>query len=739
MPFLESLPVEICGLIADELEYASEVNALCKTCRSLHGPANRRLYAHFAKDCSPRGFKKLLEHKNVDALRKVLPALMVPDEEGDIYVDDVLDGVVSGEGEDFGVDKMEKLLATIQIFTDLYGQRPAFHEIAKPEFADAVQAPADLEVLDVLSMATSWSTTRDAALWAAAKKGSLACVNFLLKVGGYVDAADQAGQTALMRAAEEGHLHIVKHLHQAEANINHTTPPDLFLSYCRTPLFNAAMEGHDDVVRYLLENGAHLGTLGHINPIEVGGLAWEKNALPMAKLIMDTVDLAKLERLSSLEMIAYLCYAASSGDETAIKSFGHPGTVGNLMSPLLNAAKHGHSNLVNILLDQYAEFPGPKLSEDDCIELMDLAGQSGYTSVVNVVLDYATKSGIPINYRRLFLLVTKHRLTSVSWRLVEMDILDKKNDERDEQDYYLSDWRDSPVLEILNAAIEAGEVALTKHIIDKCGLPTASPTFPWYLNLAGCSVLEMVAGHGSFDTFREVIGSTAFSMAYCPDRALLRATSKGSTEIVSYFLQHGCDVNGTYSTYRFRDYGDGLNDYGNRYASDFEEYDSYDAYRDITLLIQSVIPCSWDDYGSRWKPSSMTEFLLDHGAKVDTVGSNGRTALAEVARNETDISLAKLLIERGANPLIGFGTSQSALEYAVWRMNPEMVELFMQTIAVLQYQCVGMIQYIRENLDMPRKEETYDTKWWRSFFVVKALKQYFWRSKYPSPGSHTCN
>lgn len=83
----------------------------------------------------------VLDHKNVDALRQVLPALMLPDEEGNIYVDNVLDGVVSGESEDFDVDKMEKLLATIQIFTDLFGQGPAFYEIAKPEFADAVQAP----------------------------------------------------------------------------------------------------------------------------------------------------------------------------------------------------------------------------------------------------------------------------------------------------------------------------------------------------------------------------------------------------------------------------------------------------------------------------------------------------------------------------------------------------------------------------------------------------------------------
>lgn len=218
---------------------------------------------------------------------------------------------------------------------------------------------------------------------------------------------------------------------------------------------------------------------------------------------------------------------------------------------------------------------------------------------------------------------------------------------------------------------------------------------------------------------------------------MLRAASKGNTEIVSEFLQHGCDVNGTYGTQSLDDHG---HDYGREYDdSEYDEYDEYenfDDYRDITLLIQSVGPCSWVEYGSHWKPSSMTEYLLDHGAKVDMVGSRGRTALAEVAKKERDISLAKLLIERGANPLIDFGSGQSAFEWAVRRMNPEMVELFLQTIAARRYQCVGLIQFVRENLYIPPREETNDTKWkWcRCFLVVKALKQYSWKTNYPVPG-----
>jgi hypothetical protein len=60
------------------------------------------------------------------------------------------------------------------------------------------------------------------------------------------------------------------------------------------------MGSHEAVVRYLLENGAHLGTPGHINPIEVGRPSSEKDAVLMVKLILDTVDLTKLDLLLRL-------------------------------------------------------------------------------------------------------------------------------------------------------------------------------------------------------------------------------------------------------------------------------------------------------------------------------------------------------------------------------------------------------------------------------------------------------
>ena len=132
----------------------------------------------------------------------------------------------------------------------------------------------------------------------------------------------------------------------------------------------------------------------------------------------------------------------------------------------------------------------------------------------------------------------------------------------------------------------------------------------------------------------------------------------------------------------------------------------------------------------------MTEFLLDHGAKVDMAGSRGRTtALAEVAKKERDISLTKLLIERGANPLIGFGSGQSAFEWAVRRMNPEMVELFLRTIAARRYQCVGLTQLVvRTSIFPQRRDKRYKVEVVASLLGGESAKAVLLEDQLPCSG-----
>jgi uncharacterized protein len=97
-----------------------------------------------------------------------------------------------------------------------------------------------------------------AALTAAARHGDVARVRALLRQGAPVDALGKAGGTPLMSAAMEGHADVARVLLQAGANPNARTRP----SQNRrgksgfTPLALAATNGKTEIAKMLLSKGA---------------------------------------------------------------------------------------------------------------------------------------------------------------------------------------------------------------------------------------------------------------------------------------------------------------------------------------------------------------------------------------------------------------------------------------------------------------------------------------------------
>lgn len=69
-----------------------------------------------------------------------------------------------------------------------------------------------------------------------------------------LNARDDEGETALMEAAEEGHLEVVRWLLSQGARV------DLQDDDGETALMEAAEEGHEDMVRLLLRSGSPIGT-----------------------------------------------------------------------------------------------------------------------------------------------------------------------------------------------------------------------------------------------------------------------------------------------------------------------------------------------------------------------------------------------------------------------------------------------------------------------------------------------
>ena len=83
----------------------------------------------------------------------------------------------------------------------------------------------------------------------AAREGSERVVDVLLAAGAKVDQANSYGDTALKLAALHGRLSIAKKLRARGAQVE--TPG-------WTPLIYAATGGHDEMVRYLLAEGANI-------------------------------------------------------------------------------------------------------------------------------------------------------------------------------------------------------------------------------------------------------------------------------------------------------------------------------------------------------------------------------------------------------------------------------------------------------------------------------------------------
>jgi len=99
------------------------------------------------------------------------------------------------------------------------------------------------------------------ALHLAAYHGKLEAVTFLLgKLGTEVDARRPGGATALLLAAQRGHLDVVSLLLESGADVDAET------AYGYTPLMMSAGLGHVKIVELLLENGAAadaVNTKGH--------------------------------------------------------------------------------------------------------------------------------------------------------------------------------------------------------------------------------------------------------------------------------------------------------------------------------------------------------------------------------------------------------------------------------------------------------------------------------------------
>jgi ankyrin repeat protein len=210
-------------------------------------------------------------------------------------------------------------------------------------------------------------------------------VKALLHKGIEADAKSTYCRTPLSYAAENGHDTVIKLLLDTGKVELNSEDQDY-----RTPLSYAAENGHSTVIKLLLDTGkvdVNSEDQDYRTPLSY---AAENGHSTVIKLLLDTgkVDFNSKDEVSR----TLLSYAAENGDKAMFKLLLDTGKVDvnsedqDYRTPLLYAAKNGHSAITKILLDTKNVNPD---SMDDYYNRTPLsyAAERGYEHIIKLLLD----------------------------------------------------------------------------------------------------------------------------------------------------------------------------------------------------------------------------------------------------------------------------------------------------------------------------------------------------------------
>jgi ankyrin repeat protein len=173
--------------------------------------------------------------------------------------------------------------------------------------------------------------------------------------------------------------------------------------------------------------------------------------------------------------------------------------------------------------------------------------------------------------------------------------------------------------------------------------------------------LHAAADSGDLDEIKWLLdhGANVNSTEY-NDTPLICAAGRGHTEIVKYLVSRGADIN------IGREHGRSA--LVQAICNHYPELAKWLIERKADVNVKNKDGDTVLHYAARYGNAEIAGLLIDHGAAVNVRGGGGRTplftTLAFRASQRRDISVAKVLLERGADPNLGITTDLGFGEHA---------------------------------------------------------------------------
>ncbi|KAJ0160764.1 Ankyrin-2 [Colletotrichum tanaceti] len=584
------------------------------------------------------------------------------------------------------------------------------------------------------------------ALRLASGYGHAQIVTLLIESGAPVnelDSDDPWDELAINEAAAGGHIDIIKILLDNGADL-HLQGEDY-----GSPLHAAAENGHENAVRMLLENGADVHCVygekeptalaaasarGHVDVVktllERGAGMDDQNsgarlldalsaAIPTSNFRAKSKEVVRLllDKVTRPIITPKICFekhhemlntAARNGCKSVVSwllETSGPASAEELSEALVEASRHGHTEIVQLLLDhgagangrsKHGELPlfhaaksGSKrtvqlllragaqvnrsvgsfnngygkgaITADELSEALEKASRFGYTEIVQLLLDLGADANSHSKDGRLPLRSATERGSKHTVQLLLRAGAQVNAQSRHDHD----DYGDTAIF----AAAERGHTRILRLFLRNGGDPNlrSKPSENGFALHAATrfghkeAVLLLLDNGANINAQTEKSGT-----------ALLIASALGRRDLVQLLLQRGADVNIT-----CEGLGTALQ------AACAEGQGGHGDLAELLVRNGADINARAGKYGTAVIAASanghleVVEFLIREGADVNIDGGVGfRTAFGS-ALSKGHMDIAELLIETGCNILFAL---QSSLEWGCRSMAERLLPLVVDDV-----------------------------------------------------------